>query len=88
MNMAFIKSVMPLNDWRLFVEMETGSMMVVDLSHKLDTARFGDLRDLELFWSVSTDGDIVSWRDGRVRLTARELMDVVFVDKKLWDEGR
>ncbi len=88
MNMAFIKSVVPLNDWRLFVEMETGSVMVVDLSHKLDTARFGDLQDLELFRSVSTDGDIVSWRDGRVRLTARELMDVVFVDKKLWNEVR
>lgn len=82
MNMAFIRSVMPLNDWRLFVEMETGSVMVVDLSRKLDTARFGDLRNLDLFRSVSTDGDIVLWRDGRVRLTARELMDVVFVDKK------
>ncbi len=82
MNMAFIRSVMPLNDWRLFVEMETGSVMVVDLSHKLDTARFGDLRNLDLFRSVSTDGEIVLWRDGRVRLTARELMDVVFVEKK------
>ncbi|MCF4151723.1 DUF2442 domain-containing protein [Dethiosulfovibrio sp. F2B] len=82
MNVDFIKSVMPLNDWRLFVEMETGSLMVVDLSHKLDTARFGDLRDFEFFRSVSTDGDIVLWGGGRVRLTARELMDVVFVDKK------
>lgn len=82
MNMAFIRSVMPLNDWRLFVEMETGSVMVVDLSHKLDTARFGDLRNLDLFRSVSTDGEIVLWREGRVRLTARELMDVVFVEKK------
>ncbi|WP_156775089.1 DUF2442 domain-containing protein [Dethiosulfovibrio peptidovorans] len=80
--MGFIKSVTALNDWRLFVEMETGSVMVVDLSHKLDTARFGDLRDLKLFRSVSTDGDIVLWGDGRVRLMARELMDVVFVEKK------
>ena len=82
MKVGFIKSVTALNDWRLLVEMETGSVMVVDLSHKLDTARFGDLRDFELFRSVSTDGDIVLWGDGRVRLTARELMDVVFVDKK------
>nr|WP_321502067.1 DUF2442 domain-containing protein [uncultured Dethiosulfovibrio sp.] len=85
--MAFIKSVMPLNDWRLFVEMATGSVLVVDLSHKLDTAKFGDLKELGLFQSVTTDGDTISWNDGRVRLTARELMDVVFVDKKQWDEG-
>lgn len=78
--MAFIKSTTPLNDWRLFVEMETGSVILVDLSHKLDTARFGDLRDQELFRSVTTDGDTLSWGNGRVRLTARELMDVVFVD--------
>ncbi len=80
--MAFIKSVTALNDWRLFVEMETGSVMVVDLSHKLETARFGDLRDLDLFRSVATDGETVSWGNGRIKLTARELMDVVFVDRK------
>lgn len=84
--MGFIKSVTALNDWRLFVEMETGSVMVVDLSHKLETARFCDLRDLDLFRSVTTDRETISWKDGRVRLTARELMDVVFVDKKQRDE--
>lgn len=80
--MAFIKSVTALNDWRLFVEMETGSFIVVDLSHKLDTARFGDLRDGYLFRTVITDGEAVSWGNGKIKLTARELMDVVFVDHK------
>ena len=78
--MPFIKSVMPLNNWRLFVEMTTGSTMVVDFSHKLETARFGDLKNREIFSSVVTDGDIVSWGNGRLKLTARELMNTVFVD--------
>ncbi|MBL3592327.1 MAG: DUF2442 domain-containing protein [Synergistaceae bacterium] len=78
--MAFIRSIVPLNDWRLFVEMETGSVVVVDVSRKLDTARYGDLRDRELFRSVVTDGDVISWDHGRVTVTARELMDVVFCD--------
>ncbi len=79
--MTFIKSIIPLNDWRLFVEMETGSVIVMDMSHKLDTARYADLRDPELFRSVGTDGDVVSWGAGRVTITARELMDAVFLDR-------
>lgn len=78
--MPFIKSVMPLNDWRLFVEMATGSVIVADFSHKLETARFGDLKDMDIFRSAVTDGDVVSWNDGRLILTARELMNIVFVD--------
>jgi hypothetical protein len=78
--MSFIKTIMPLNDWRLFVEMETGSVMVVDMSRKLDTARYGDLRDETLFRSVTTDGDAISWGHGRITITVRELMETVFVD--------
>ena len=33
---AFIRSVVPLNDWRLLVEMETGSVIVFDVSRKLN----------------------------------------------------
>ncbi|NLL37152.1 MAG: DUF2442 domain-containing protein [Fretibacterium sp.] len=78
----FIKSVAPLSDWRLFVEMASGSWVVVDMRSKLETARYADLRDAELFRSVTTDGDFVSWGDGRVTVTARELMDAVFFDRK------
>ena len=77
--MPFIKTITPLKDWRLFVEMETGSVIVADMSRKLDTARYGDLRDPALFQSVTTDGDVISWGKGRVTITVRELMDVVFV---------
>ncbi len=78
--MPFIKSILPLNDWRLFVEMETGSIIVVDMSRKLDTARYGDLRNVALFRSVTTDGDVISWGNGRIIITVRELMETVFVD--------
>jgi len=78
--MPFIKSIVPLNDWRLFVEMETGSVIVVDMSRKLDTARYGDLRNMALFRSVTTDGEVISWGNGRITITVRELMEAVFVD--------
>ncbi len=75
--MAFIRSIVPLNDWRLFVEMETGSVLIVDVSRKLETARYGDLRDAALFRSVRTDGDVISWGDGKVTITVRELIDAL-----------
>ena len=78
--MPFIRTIMPLKDWRLFVEMGTGSVLVVEMSRKLETARYADLRDSALFNSVRTDGNVISWGNGRVTITVRELMDAVFVD--------
>ena len=85
--LAYIRSVMPLSDWRLLVEMETDSVIVVDLRRKLATARYGDLKDPRLFRSVITDGEGVSWGGGRVAVTARELMDVVCVDIRKENDG-
>lgn len=77
--MSFIRSVVPLKDYRLFMEMESGSTVTVDLSVKLDTLRYGELADEALFQKVKTDGDYVIWGDGQVKLTARELMDVALI---------
>ncbi len=47
--MSFIRAVVPLKDYRLFLEMESGSTVTVDLSVKLDTLRYGELTDRALF---------------------------------------
>ena len=77
--MRFIKAVVPLKDYRLFLELESGSTVTVDLSVKLDTLRYGDLADPLLFQTAKTDGDFVIFGDGQVRLTARELSDVALI---------
>jgi hypothetical protein len=75
----YIKSVMPLKDYRLFMEMESGSIVAVDLSVQLGTIKYGLLENEALFNDVKTDGDYVIWGNGRVRVSARELMDVVLL---------
>lgn len=75
----YIRAVMPLKDYRLFMEMESGSTVTVDLSCKLGTIKYGLLEDEALFRDVKTDGDYVSWGNGRVRVSAKELMDVVLL---------
>lgn len=75
----YIRAVMPLKDHRLFMEMESGSTVTVDLSQKLRTVKYAPLGDEALFADVATDGDYVVWGNGRVRVSVKELMDVVLL---------
>lgn len=77
MRMSYIKVVVPLKDYRLFMEMEGGSSVIVDLSVKLHTMKYMELSDEALFRSVRTDGDYVIWGGGRAKVTVNELMEVV-----------
>jgi hypothetical protein len=76
---SFIKAVVPMRGHRLFMDMESGSSVIVDLSDKLDTVTYGALRDERLFRTVRTDGDYVIWGNSLVKVTARELLDVALV---------
>lgn len=78
-HMSYIKTVVPMKDHRLFMDMESGSSVIVDLSVKLDTMKYMELTDDMIFRSARTDGDYVVWGEGRVRVTVKELMDVVLI---------
>ena len=80
----YFKSVKALPDYRLEVIMETGSIIQFDFRSRLNTARFGVLRDEELFQSVNTDGDyLIFCKEKRmpVRITASEFMDLILIDR-------
>lgn len=77
--MSFIKAVMPLKDYRLFMNMQSGSSVIVDFSAKLDTMRYAELEDEAFFRTAATDGDYVVWDGGRLRLAVNELMDVILL---------
>ncbi|MDR3645018.1 MAG: DUF2442 domain-containing protein [Clostridia bacterium] len=77
--MSYIKSVRPMDNHCLFVEMEGGSTAAVDFSCKLHTIKFAELADEALFQTAVTDGDYVVWGGGRLRITAGELMDVILL---------
>jgi len=75
--MSYVRTVVPMKDYRLFMEMESGSSVIVDLSVKLDTMKYKDLEDEQVFRDAKTDGDYIVWGGGRVRVTVKELMEVV-----------
>lgn len=85
MKERYFKSVRALPDRQLEVIMETGTAIRFDFRGRLDTARFGMLRDEEMFRSVHTDGDyLIFCRAGRmpVKVSASEFMDLVLIDRR------
>lgn len=77
--MSYIKTVLPMKGYRLFMEMEGGSEVIVDFSNKLHTAKYAELTEEAFFRTAATDGVYVIWDDGRLRLTVSELMEVVLL---------
>lgn len=77
--MGYIRTVLPMKGHRLFMEMEGGSTVTVDLTNKLNTMKYADLSEEEFFLTAATDGDYVIWGGGRLRLTVNELMEVVLL---------
>lgn len=77
--MNYIKKVLSLKDYRLFMEMEGGSTVTIDLSGKLHTMKYAELADEAFFNTAETDGDYVIWGGGQIRLTVKELMDIVLL---------
>lgn len=77
--MSYIKTVLPLKDYRLFMEMEGGSTATIDLSGKLHTMKFAELADESFFKTAATDGDYVIWGGGRLRLTVNELIEIILL---------
>ena len=78
------KSVKPLPDWRLEIEMETGSTIYFDFTTRLNTARFGALLEEGVFESVRTDGKSLLFYDGereRVNIQAQILFDLLAIDR-------
>jgi hypothetical protein len=70
-----IKSVAPKEDYRLQVELDNGSSIVLNLESRLSTIRFGLLSDKEFFKKVSTDGICISW-EGKIEISLSEIFQL------------
>ena len=82
---GYFRGVAALPGYRLKVSMETGTTIHFDFRSRLNTTRFGALRDEELFRSVRTDGNYLIFdKAGRmpVKITASEFMDLVLIDRR------
>ena len=83
-NSRIFRAVTPMEDGCLRVEMETGSTVCLDMHRRLQSVRFGLLRDQDVFRSVVTDGyRLIFYRDDSevLEITAATFMDLLAVDR-------
>ncbi|NLK18219.1 MAG: DUF2442 domain-containing protein [Synergistaceae bacterium] len=80
---GFFKSVKALPGYTLKIETETGAGIEFDFSSRLDTMRFGALRDLKLFETANTDGYFILFGGAApvIGISAEDFMDLLMVDR-------
>ncbi len=74
--MTYIKEVTPKEDYQLEVKLDNGISFVLNLKPKLNTIRFGLLRDKAFFSRAETDGKIINW-DDKVEISASEVFELI-----------
>ena len=63
MERSYIRAVTPERDHVLRVEFVTGSVLLLDLSRRLDSLRLRPLRDPAVWARPVTNGVYVRWKD-------------------------
>lgn len=77
-------AVTPMKDDCLQIKMESGSTVCLDMHNRLQSVRFGLLRDQDVFQSVKTDGyRLIFYKDGSevLEIVADTFMDLLSFDR-------
>lgn len=61
--MTRITNVIPLENYRLEVQLDNGSSVILSFERRLQTIRFGMLAEDDFFRKASTNGLCVFWDD-------------------------
>ena len=69
--MSQIINIIPKEDYCLEIVLNNGSSIHLSLKSRLETIRFGILRDAELFKKATTDGICITW-EGKVEISLSE----------------
>lgn len=75
MQRKYIESVQPLEKYVLKVEFVSGSCVLLDMSHLLDSIRFRPLKRPEIWNSARTNGVFVCF--GSVELSHDEILEMI-----------
>ena len=73
--MSRIKSVVPMEDYKLEVLLDNGSSITLNLESRLHTVRFGMLADKQFFKTATTDGICIRW-DNKIEISVNEVFQL------------
>ncbi|MBQ3583230.1 MAG: DUF2442 domain-containing protein [Lachnospiraceae bacterium] len=86
--MAKIRDVEPRYGYRLLIELDSGNIIYLNLSEKVETVRFYDLKDEEFFKQVETDGYALYWDYGRISISLSEIYEMTRVKTETKKENK
>lgn len=73
--MIQIKSVIPMDGYRLEAQLDNGSSIILDFSDSLHNIRFGLLNDKAFFQRAVTDGDFIRWGN-KIEISVSEVFQM------------
>lgn len=74
--MAKIRDVEPKYGYRLLIELDNGNIVFLNMADKVETIRFYDLREVDFFNQVETDGYALYWDYGRISISLSEVYEM------------
>lgn len=74
--MGKIKEVVLGADYLVTIRFENSHSVTIDMSTKLHTARFSELRNKQVFNAARTDGKSIHWPGG-ISIAISEIMEIV-----------
>lgn len=77
--MPIIISVQPLRNFMIQVGFDNGTIVTLNMEHKLNTIRFQQLRDRELFCSAGTDGYSIKWNEF-IEISITEIFEIAQIN--------
>ncbi|MBR0599927.1 DUF2442 domain-containing protein [Sinanaerobacter chloroacetimidivorans] len=73
--MPTITSVQPMRNFMIKVGFDNGTIVTLNMEHKLNTIRFQQLRDRALFCSAVTDGYSIKWNEF-IEISITEIFEI------------
>jgi hypothetical protein len=74
--MAKISDVEAKRGYRLLVELDSGRVIYLNMTDKIETVRFHDLKNENIFEQVETDGYALYWDFGRITMSLSEINEM------------
>ena len=70
-----VKSVRPLDDYKLWVRFSTDETKIFDFKPLLNTSIFQPLQDIAVFKQVYVDYGVTVWNDGKIDIAPEKLYE-------------
>ncbi|MBP2637809.1 MAG: hypothetical protein H6Q72_3716 [Firmicutes bacterium] len=74
--MGKIKEIVIGADYQVTVHFDNSHSVTIDISTKLHTARFSELRNRQVFSAAKTDGKSIHWPGG-ISIAVSEIMEII-----------